>query len=89
MLTICEEGRSVWLQRGLRSRAHTTAYWSLYDIALTSLFCDFLIVHGKLHGLLYLPPLFTYYKGCLLVYKCSLTIWLKMLKLYTIKTEAL
>ena len=48
---------------------------------------DFLIVHGKLYGLLYLPPLFTCYKGCLLVYKRTLTIWLKMLKLYTTKTK--
>lgn len=55
----------------------TLVSWSLYDIALTSLFCDFLNVHGKLYGLLYLPPLFTYYRGCLLVYKCNLTLTLK------------
>lgn len=88
MHAVCEKGRSVWMHRRLRSWAHTTVYWSLYDIALTSLVCDFLIVHGKLYGLLYLPPLFTCYKGCLLVHKCTLTIWLKMLKLYTIKTKS-
>lgn len=37
MHAVCEKGKSVWMHRRLRSWAHTTVYWSLYDIALSSL----------------------------------------------------